>query len=48
MIGDRACDLESGYRAGCKTLHLLTPSVPQYPACDWRIKNFHEMLELLK
>ena len=48
MIGDRRCDLESGYNAGCKTLHLLTPSVPQYPACDWRIRDFGEMLELLK
>lgn len=48
MIGDRRCDLESGYNAGCKTLHLLTPSVPQYPACDWRIRDFEEMLELLK
>lgn len=48
MIGDRYCDLESGYRAGCKTLHLLTPSVPQYPPCDWRVANFKEMLELLR
>ena len=48
MIGDRVCDLESGYNAGCKTLHLLTPSVPQYPECDWRISNFDEMLDLLK
>ena len=48
MIGDRCCDLESGYSAGCKTLHLLTPSVPQYPKCDWRIRNFKEMLEQLK
>ena len=48
MIGDRCCDLESGYNAGCKTCHLLTPAVPQYPSCDWRISNFEEMLELLK
>lgn len=48
MIGDRTCDLESGYRAGCKTIHLLTPAVPQYPKCDWRIQNFNEMLERLK
>lgn len=48
MIGDRCCDLESGYRAFCKTCHLLTPAVPQYPTCDWRIKDFEEMLELLK
>jgi len=48
MIGDRVCDLESGYRAGCKTCHLLTPAVPQYPACDWRIADFGEMLALLK
>ena len=48
MIGDRRCDLESGYSAGCKTIHLLTPSVPQYPECDWRIKDFYEMLEHLK
>ena len=48
MIGDRCCDLESGYNAGCKTLHLLTPRVPQYPKCDWRIQNFQEMLEHLK
>lgn len=47
MIGDRECDLGSGYNAGCKTCHLLTPSVPQYPPCDWRIKDFGEMLELL-
>lgn len=48
MIGDRRCDLESGYNAGCKTCHLLTPAVPQYPACDWRIADFGEMLEMLK
>lgn len=48
MIGDRCCDLESGYNAGCKTCHLLTPAVPQYPACDWRIRDFGEMLTLLE
>ena len=48
MIGDRACDLESGQNAGCRTLHLLTPTVPQYPPCDWRIENFGQMLEMLK
>lgn len=48
MIGDRKCDLESGYQAGCKTLHLLTPSVPQYPPCDWRIENYQQMLQMLK
>ena len=48
MIGDRVCDLESGYNANCRTCHLLTPSVPQYPKCDWRIKDFYEMLDLLK
>lgn len=48
MVGDRKCDLESAYRAGCKTIHLLTPSVPQYPPCTWRIANFREMLEQLK
>lgn len=48
MIGDRVCDLESGYRAGCKTCHLLTPAVPQYPKCDWRVRDFGEMLTLLK
>ena len=48
MIGDRCCDLESGYRAKCRTCHLLTPMVPQYPFCDWRILDFGEMLELLQ
>ncbi|MGN1000149.1 MAG: HAD hydrolase-like protein [Faecousia sp.] len=48
MIGDRVCDLESGYRAGCKTCHLLTPSVPQYPRCDWRIRDFAQMLSMLE
>ena len=48
MVGDRKCDLESGYNAGCKTIHLLTPTVPQYPPCDWRIKDFWEMLDMLK
>ena len=48
MVGDRKCDLESGYQAGCKTIHLLTPSVPQYPPCDWRIANYQEMLDALK
>lgn len=43
MVGDRVCDLESGYRAGCKTCHLLTPAVPQYPKCDFRVKDFYEM-----
>ena len=47
MIGDRVCDLGSAWNAGCKTCHLLTPVVPQYPPCDWRIQNFREMLELL-
>ncbi len=44
MIGDRVCDLESGYRAGCKTCHLLTPCVPQNPVCDFRILDFEDML----
>ena len=48
MVGDRKCDLESGYQAGCRTIHLLTPAVPQYPPCDWRIQNFQEMLDMLK
>lgn len=48
MIGDRRCDLESGYNAGCKTCHLLTPAVPQYPPCDFRIRDFGEMLDMLK
>ena len=48
MVGDRACDLESGQNAGCRTLHLLTPSVPQYPPCDWRIENFAQMQKMLK
>lgn len=48
MVGDRRCDLESGYNAGCKAIHLLTPSVPQYPPCDWQVSNFNEMLEMLK
>lgn len=48
MVGDRACDLESGQNAGTRTLHLLTPSVPQYPPCDWRIENFGQMLDMLK
>ncbi|MBQ7839176.1 MAG: HAD-IA family hydrolase [Lachnospiraceae bacterium] len=48
MIGDRCCDLESGYKAGCRTCHLLTEAVPQYPPCDWRIRNFEEMLKLLE
>lgn len=47
MIGDRCCDLESGYNAGCKTCHLLTPAVPQYPPCNFRIRDFGEMLEML-
>ena len=47
MIGDRICDLAAGYGAGCKTCHLLTPAVPQYPACDWRIHNFADILQLL-
>ena len=48
MVGDRACDLESGQNAGCRALHLLTPSVPQYPPCDWRIEHFGQMLDMLK
>ena len=48
MVGDRACDLESGQNAGCRTLHLLTPAVPQYPPCNWRIESFGQMLEMLK
>lgn len=48
MIGDRFCDLESGYRAKCRTCHLMTPDVPQYPGCDWRIQDYGEMLELLQ
>lgn len=48
MVGDRKCDLESAYQAGCKTIHLLTPAVPQYPPSDWRYSNFQEMLDALK
>ena len=48
MVGDRKCDLESAYQAGCKTIHLLTPAVPQYPPGDWRISNFQEMRDALK
>lgn len=48
MIGDRICDLSSGWNAGCKTCHLLTPAAPQFPPCDWRIENYQQMLELLK
>ena len=48
IVGDRACDLEAGQNAGTRTLHLLTPAVPQYPPCDWRIENFEQMLEMLK
>ena len=48
MIGDRVCDLEAAYNAGCKTCHLLTPGVPQYPRCDWRIRDFTDMLRLLE
>lgn len=48
MIGDRVCDLEAGWAAGCKTCHLLTEAVPQYPPCDWRIRNFDDMLCLLQ
>ena len=48
MIGDRICDLSSGWNAGCKTCHLLTPAAPQYPPCDWRIENYQQMLDLLK
>ena len=48
MVGDRACDLESGQNAGTRTLHLLTQAVPQYPPCDWRIENYGQMLDMLK
>ena len=48
MIGDRVCDLGSAWNAGCKTCHLITPAAPQYPPCDWRIRNFREMLALLE
>ena len=48
MIGDRECDLETGHNAGCHTLHLLTPAVPQYPPCDWRIERYDQMLDMLK
>jgi HAD superfamily hydrolase (TIGR01549 family) len=48
MVGDRQLDLSSAYAAGCKTIHLVTPSVPQTLVCDWRIENYAQMLELLK
>ena len=48
MVGDRECDLGSGRNAGCHTLHLLTPAAPEYPACDWRIENYGQMLDMLK
>ena len=48
MIGDRVCDLASGWHAGCKTCHILTPAVPQYPPCDWRIADYRQMMELLQ
>ena len=47
MIGDRACDLESGYGAGCLTCHLLTEAVPQSPKCDYRVERVDQMLSLL-
>lgn len=48
MIGDRDCDLGSGRNAGCRALHLLTPAAPEHPVCNWQIRNFAEMLEMLK
>ena len=30
MIGDRLCDLESGYNAGCKTIFLVTITPSDY------------------
>lgn len=47
MIGDRLCDLESAYAAGCKTIHIVTPSIPQSFSCDWRFESYEEMLKLL-
>ena len=48
MVGDRTCDLESGYNAGCKTIHLLTPDIPQYPPCDWQVTDFWDLLNQLR
>jgi len=47
MVGDRECDLGSGIAAGTKTIHLLTAGALEYPACDYRISSFLEMLEML-
>lgn len=47
MVGDRLCDLESAYAAGCKTVHLVTPAVVQSFDCDWRFENYKQMLDLL-
>lgn len=48
MIGDRLCDLESAYAAGCKTIHIVTPSIPQKFDCDWEFESYKDMLSLLK
>ncbi len=47
MIGDREIDLGSGRNAGVKAAHLVCQAVPEDLACDWRLWDFAEMLELL-
>lgn len=47
MVGDRERDLESGYNAGIKTVHLLCPLVPETLKCDYRLNKLSDMLSLL-
>lgn len=47
MIGDRDCDLGSGRNAGVGAVHLVCAAAPEELICDWKLRNFDEMLTLL-
>lgn len=47
VIGDRFCDLESGRRAGTRTVYFPCREVPEDLECDWRIESYSQMLPLL-
>ncbi|HLJ95965.1 MAG TPA: HAD-IIIA family hydrolase, partial [Gemmataceae bacterium] len=46
MIGDKACDIEAGQRAGCRTILFVNRAVPAFaePRPDLVAQNWNEVL----
>ncbi|MBR3978131.1 MAG: HAD-IA family hydrolase [Oscillospiraceae bacterium] len=47
MVGDRDCDLGSARNAGILTAHLVCAVAPETLDCNWRLKDFDQMLSIL-